>query len=464
MPGHRGAISGFLPPWPRDFFACNHGCSALPVVMAHENRSPKSLQLRRREILALAGMVAAGGTATAAGRAANPNPCERALFRNARDFGVRGDARTDDLPAIAAALAQFAEESPVAASGDNLTVPGATLYFPPGRYFLSRTLSLKHQVRLLGEARGIEGAAATTFEFPPDITGILINRHNTEAQVGLAQSSTSAAGTTIEGIAVAARAGSNATSQATGIYSRAQCNLRSCRASGFARDGIALVANEQGPQMGNANSSVVRDCSVISNGRHGFYVSGDNVNACTIESLDSVYNGSYGFFDETSIGQTWIGGHSASNGQLDSGLFPTTSIVWHGGAIYALLPGREAEGAGLEPGTDPSVWSIRERVLRPFPNIPPWRRGIRLCSGGAGFLRAGRHVHVNAYTEGRQGPYFNDGAVIIGGSPGAGFVGRGINIYNSEGRLTSESASAERIYEATREAWARLNAYLPDHD
>jgi hypothetical protein len=383
------------------------------------------------------------------------------LYVDVRDFGARGDGEADDVRAIEAALASLAGNSPMQARGDDYFLPSATLYFPPGRYRLSRTLSLKQQVRLLGDTSGIGRGSASMLVFPPNVTGILVNRHNTAAQEGIVAPTTSAEGSVIEGLAVAVSGpGATRGNPATGIYARGRCRLVNCEATGFARDGFAFVGNESGDQhLGNVNTSVVRDCSAQHNSRHGLWIAGDNANACLIENLNSEFNGGYGFCDETVIGQTWIGGHSASNGKLMSGQFRTTSMVWHRGRIYALLPGTDspAIGARTPPDAGSPVWSLREEnVPEPFFDIPEWRPGMALIAGGAGYIGAGRHVHVNPYTEGRQGPYVNNGAIALGGSPGAGFVGRGINVYPSEGRLNAIGHSEQDMAQALDRAWAHL--------
>jgi hypothetical protein len=386
-------------------------------------------------------------------------PCEQRLYLNVRDFGAKGDGTGDDLPAIARALQHLRQANSARAPGEEMFAAGGTLYFPAGRYHCSATLSLKQQVRLLGEARGSGNGGATQLVFPPDVTGILINRENTDDQNGGAPSSTSAEGSIIEGMALAASGTPSGASGATGIYARARCTLLRCDVSGFARDGIALVANEAMPQIGNCNASVLRDCSVQHNGRHGLWIAGDNANACIIENLNAVLNGAYGFCDITMVGQSWIGGHSASNGQLLSGPFRATAIVWWKGAIYALLPGdgHADRASRIPPDRDPALWSLREQgVHAPFPDIPQWSPGMALTEGGAGYIGAGRHVHVNPYTEGRQGPYVNNGALALGGSPGAGFVGRGVNVYASEGQLTATGASGPGVRAALDAGWARV--------
>lgn len=386
----------------------------------------------------------------------------KSVFYNVRNFGAAGDGTKDDHPAVMAALAKMRADSPEPqVRGDELFLPGGTLYFPPGRYRLSQTLSLKQQVRLLGETRGNGGGRATTLVFPANTTGILINRHNTTDQDGIAPLGGSAEGSIIEGVAVAAQGPHDPKSGATGIYARARCTITSCEAIGFARDGFAFVANEAMPHIGNCNQCVLRESTAQHNGRHGLWIAGDNANACIIENLNVVLNGGYGFCDETLIGQTWIGGHSASNGQLLSGPYRTTSIVWWEQKIYALLPGAgHAQQAALSaPDTNPDLWSLREEgVPQPFPDIPEWEPGLRLAEGGAGYIWRGRHIHLNPYTEGRQGPYFNNAAIALGGSPGAGFVGQGINIYPSEGRLTAPGFSEEQMDDALRLAFRELGA------
>jgi hypothetical protein len=421
----------------------------------------------RRELIAASAAASAIAMPTGA-RAAQTRPpaslaaCGSGAVTNVMSFGAKADGRSDDLPAILRALEHLARQSPVPPRGEEFFVPSSTLYFPPGRYFLSRTLSLKQQVRLLGESRGNGLGSATALIFPPNVTGILINRHNTSGLTGSGPTTTSAEGSVIEGISVQAAGRPSPTSPATGIYARARCTLISCEAKYFARDGIALVADEAGDLLGNCNQSALRDCAVQGNGRHGLWLFGDNSNACIIENLDATANGGYGFCDATTVGQTWIGGHSATNGKLDSGPFRRTSLVWYRGATYALLPGlgHSVRGSTTPPDRDPDLWSLREKVGTPFYNIPEWRRGIELIEGGAGYIGGGRHVHLNPYTEGRQGPYFNNGAIAIGGSPGAGFVGRGINVYASEGRLQALNGDDRGIARALQQARQMLSRLL----
>jgi hypothetical protein len=79
-----------------------------------------------------------------------------------------------------------------------------------------------------------------------------------------------------------------------------------------------------------------------------------------------------------------------------------------------------------------------------------------IMDGGAGFIGGGRHVHLNPYTEGRQGPYYNGGAIAIAGSPGAGFVGPGVNIYASEGQLTTLDRAEQSLSALLHEAVRRI--------
>jgi hypothetical protein len=416
----------------------------------------RNVPVSRRSIIA--GLALSPASALSAQSAPTSAAESSDAFLNVRDFGAVGDGKTDDWPAIMAALARLAERSPAPPRGDDYFVPSATLYFPPGRYALSQTLSLKQQLRLLGESRGNGVGSATTLLFPANVTGVLINRHNTNDMIGSSRTTTSAEGSILEGITVEAGPGADRASPATGIYARARCTLIRCEAKAFARDGIALVANEAGELLGNCNQCVIQDCSVRSNGRHGLFIIGDNANACIIQNLDAVFNGGYGWYDATTVGQTWIGGHSASNGKLGAGPFGTTALVWHAGGIYAMLPGdgNSEKASQTSPESDPRLWSLRERVPEPFHDIPRWQRGMLIMDGGAGFIGGGRHVHLNPYTEGRQGPYYNGGAIAIAGSPGAGFVGPGVNIYASEGQLTTLDRAEQSLSALLHEAVRRI--------
>jgi hypothetical protein len=85
--------------------------------------------LSRRGLLSgLAGVAAGRPTASNAPQAGGaPAGPSTGIYTNVRDFGAKGNARTDDTRAIQAAI---------------LAAPGGTVWFPPGTYLISKTLVL----------------------------------------------------------------------------------------------------------------------------------------------------------------------------------------------------------------------------------------------------------------------------------------------------------------------------------
>ncbi|HTV12994.1 MAG TPA: glycosyl hydrolase family 28-related protein [Acidimicrobiales bacterium] len=75
-------------------------------------------------------------------------------FFNVIDFGAKGDGRSDDAPAITAAIAAAAPAS---------APTGNTVYFPAGRYFVGSGVSLPPAVTLLGCGWNTPGSQVNTF-------------------------------------------------------------------------------------------------------------------------------------------------------------------------------------------------------------------------------------------------------------------------------------------------------------
>ena len=70
------------------------------------------------------------------------------VFRNVRDYGARGDGKTDDTEAINRAISDGNR------CGDNCgssTVKPATVYFPPGTYLVSTSIIAMYYTQLVGD-------------------------------------------------------------------------------------------------------------------------------------------------------------------------------------------------------------------------------------------------------------------------------------------------------------------------
>lgn len=79
----------------------------------------------------------------------------------------------------------------------------ATVLFPTGKYYLSKTLSVRGVVRLLGESLPHTTGNSSTLIFAPGTDGVIINRSNTNGAFGTAAiSGLNADGSEIDGLAI----------------------------------------------------------------------------------------------------------------------------------------------------------------------------------------------------------------------------------------------------------------------
>ncbi|KAM0272162.1 hypothetical protein ACHAQH_008839 [Verticillium albo-atrum] len=75
------------------------------------------------------------------------NPPEFKVFRNVKDYGAKGDGKTDDTKAIRKAI----EDSPMCGDGCySSTTHGAIIYFPSGTYLISSTIEKHYGTQLIG--------------------------------------------------------------------------------------------------------------------------------------------------------------------------------------------------------------------------------------------------------------------------------------------------------------------------
>ncbi|KAI1497729.1 putative Exo-beta-1,3-glucanae [Biscogniauxia marginata] len=69
----------------------------------------------------------------------NPNPSQYQVFRNVKDFGAKGDGKTDDTKAIQKAISSGGRCAP-GSDCASTTITPAIVYFPSGTYLVSDTI------------------------------------------------------------------------------------------------------------------------------------------------------------------------------------------------------------------------------------------------------------------------------------------------------------------------------------
>lgn len=77
------------------------------------------------------------------------------FFRNVKDFGAKGDGKTDDTEAINKAAAHFSKSNDEERCGEKCgqtTTQGAMVYFPPGTYLVSSPIIQYYYTTFIGDA------------------------------------------------------------------------------------------------------------------------------------------------------------------------------------------------------------------------------------------------------------------------------------------------------------------------
>lgn len=74
------------------------------------------------------------------------NPTQ--VFRNVKDFGARGDGKTDDTAAIMNAINSTGQRCAENCNGS--TLKNAIIYFPQGTYLVSKTIYALFGTQMIG--------------------------------------------------------------------------------------------------------------------------------------------------------------------------------------------------------------------------------------------------------------------------------------------------------------------------
>lgn len=213
-----------------------------------------------------------------------------------------GTLLLDTLPAFEAAIASF----PTTFDSTYYSY-GGTIYVPSGKYYLSDTLNIERQIRLIG-ADSPDGNAigSTQMVFADGKNGIEVHEYRTSS------SGKGADGTEIKDLYLTRK--NSVSTSGHGIYLHAEARLRSCLINGFAEDGIHIEATSGSSPNGNVNRWQIDSCRSMNNAANGLYVNGADVNAGVAIRLDCSGNTEWGVFDSSFLGNTYVGCHTASNG------------------------------------------------------------------------------------------------------------------------------------------------------
>lgn len=189
---------------------------------------------------------------------------------------------------------------------------GGIILVPPGGYFLSGTLNILDRcVRLEGAGCGEAGGEVSWMQWAQNVHGIRVFWTPATGKSG--------SGSLFRGLLLTGQ-GRNIGTIGHGIWSAQRIEVNDCQIGGFAQDGIHIEANAggSGDLKGNANNWNMRRVRLSTNGGHGLFLTGSDVNAgeATAVSVSGNgwgANGGWGIWDSSFLGNTFLGCHAETN-------------------------------------------------------------------------------------------------------------------------------------------------------
>lgn len=287
---------------------------------------------------------------------------------NVVDFGAVGDGATDDYAAFQAAI-------------DALPVSGGTIIIPAtatNEWKISQTLNVRKKAHIIGQIAQGTGTLGTKLVFPANVSGIVFNSYNTSLYTTVTPDPLlpGAYGSILENVALFGdKAGSS--TAADGVVVRCTMECRGVAARNFYRYGFRIYADlgTGGSTEGDANHWALYRCQAIANGDHGVYVNGDDANAGVAIKVFSQLNGGYGIYDNSLIGNTYIGcdtvGNTLGSMWADRASAANTIIgLWEdNGSATSVFGGSNTiiGGNGGNPSTGSSAFSMWKGVAQRAP-------------------------------------------------------------------------------------------------
>lgn len=333
------------------------------------------------------------------------------------------------------------------------TIPGGwqryglfRLYIPAGSYYCS-TWNMVTPLLIEGDSVGqfSSGALGTIIYFPPNVDGIIVNRHNTYGDTTVVSGTYGHAdGSRFRNIEFRGwnTVVAGGSTSGNGVWCRARAQFDNCVFTGFGGHGayVYAFAGAGGAAEGNANCTLFTDCAFNQNGGVGLYIQGADANV--VRSRNCSYYGNR-------LGSLWdlsfLGGGSheveTSSGGLGdfTGGTRKSGLRLHSGNIYACIYGREVQASTNAPsGTtaDTANWLYVGATSGVYSGVSAWSSG-ETVETSADVLTAFSTtcVPILAYSEGGSAPFQIARGTIIT-APALG-----VRVYGDGDVLSSQSAS-----------------------
>jgi hypothetical protein len=313
---------------------------------------------------------------------------------NPQWFGLVGD----DNPASAAANTAAFEamlatlEVRFGSRAETILVPSASgaYYFGPNSLSGDAGIELTFPINLeFANAPGSIGDAV--FKFEAGIDGIIVQNVQGIGSYGKLSSprSLNALFSTIRNARLEG-AYSGTEGEFHGIRCRTKCVIDNATIKGFEGDGIHLAAqlpanDLDNPPYGNVNYTVIFR-PTVSRCRNGIFLDGNNANACNVFSPNITTCRQWGIWDSSFIGNSYFGGHIATNG-IDTdndGITKPATIVEQGGNWYGVIADQEAGASTNAPPATATnnTWWYYIKAGAAGNGKPTWFSGINVRAGG----------------------------------------------------------------------------------
>lgn len=204
------------------------------------------------------------------------------------DFGADKTGATYSTNALRAAL-KYSDSSRTN-WGIN-TYGHGEIYFPAGIYKFDSTIEIRTTVSLIGIGGGFFPNQQVQLRFDGNIRGFDIIQNN---------NGFGARSVTIKNMWLR-NFGSSNDSTADGIRTNTRVFFENVAVDNFGGNGFAIVTNDSG----NANNSILMNCTGYYNAKSGLFLSGNESNNCGIYSCNFQANGMCGVLDNSFLGNNF---------------------------------------------------------------------------------------------------------------------------------------------------------------
>lgn len=345
-----------------------------------------------------------------------------------KQFGAKGDAITDDLPAFRAAYAALPLTliAAIQYTKGTLEIPQ-----PDSAYRWSDSMLVSHQITISGKTGGA---------YPFDV--IKINVASGKSGIVFAHGSSGGGATACVMYNLSfIGLGSNTDTTKDGVESNGIIFLNNIHVTNFGGNGIYLNSTVSG----NPAGSRIDNCGGQQNGLNGLSLDGGETTACMVYNCNFQFNQRWNIYDNGFLGNTVTGGLGAGGGAR--GGYASESIVTHGGDYWI----SHENNINIEPGVTTGYQLIWENIGAgvDFPgSVSAWSGAVAYKSGGTkamvGASQAG--LTLGHYIEGGAGHGVSKGSnITIGGVNGTMFNPAGLSLVNSDGYFHVGSGAGFRV-------------------